>query len=621
MPDLKFVKLEPELSLSDYVREEYIDEDAVHRELSIDWDKVPLDARDPDFYLTISVDKIDLDTFAPLTLAIGPPDFCLDFRLRHHLINDRVILPISYKIMSHLWGVAHTGTILWKDCVFCNVDQETLNAVIDRDHVVEAFNTIASNIHPGPVATGFFPPIFMQEFWGPRSYGTLDAHLAHLAEMNIVSPKLLEKAENLNASNNWAVVISEKYADDQEIRKALQPLIEHRQGEIIVLNGSHPGAAIDTFGMDVCNRPVEERPYYLLVVGDIDVISMESYYFLQSFGGTGRLPFNTAEEIERYVAKVIAAESSFTSEQADLMFIGTDRDDTNTENFEGLINPLHDRFADQEFPVSLMGWGKATKSEIKGKLSEAPNHSLAFISAHGYEFLAEDTGDSSNVLEMQRTYQGALILDDFIEESDDAFDSSSHQPGLLTASDVKDTPFLKNGILFMHACYSGGTITRDTMPEWIHLPLRNRQIPEVPFTSALSKALLLNPDGPIALLGHINRSYQYNYYHPSVQGDSVTQDAYYMLIDRLCHGHTIGYGREIFRARAYEYMSQLMTISHQIEMKLHGSCRHGMRGTVSKPIEAYEQAFLQYSFATCNYRNYVILGDPMCRLFQTNSSH
>ncbi|MCK4828943.1 hypothetical protein KA005_75165, partial [bacterium] len=83
----------------------------------------------------------------------------------------------------------------------------------------------------------------------------------------------------------------------------------------------------------------------------------------------------------------------------------------------------------------------------------------------------------------------------------------------------------------------------------------------------------------------------------------------------------IGYGREIFRARAYEYMSQLMTISHQIEMKLHGSCRHGMRGTVSKPIEAYEQAFLQYSFATCNYRNYVILGDPMCRLFQTNSSH
>ena len=86
------------------------------------------------------------------------------------------------------------------------------------------------------------------------------------------------------------------------------------------------------------------------------------------------------------------------------------------------------------------------------------------------------------------------------------------------------------------------------------------------------------------------------------------------MIDSLCNEHTIGYGREIFRARAYEYMSQLMTISHQIEIKRYGSCRHGIQGTVSKPIEVYEQAFMQYSFATCNYRNYVILGDPMIRL-------
>ena len=150
MSDLKFVKLAPEFSLDEYVDEKYINLDAVHRELSIDWDNVPLDARDPDFYLTISVDEIDLDAFAPLTLAIGPPDFCLDFCLRRHLINDRVILPISYKIMSHLWGVTHAGTILWKDCVFCNADQDTLNAVIDRDQQVVGsfFNRTITNIHP-----------------------------------------------------------------------------------------------------------------------------------------------------------------------------------------------------------------------------------------------------------------------------------------------------------------------------------------------------------------------------------------------------------------------------------------------------------------------------------------
>jgi len=102
MPDLKLVKLEPEFNLADDVHEKFIKEDAVHRELSIDWDKVPLDARDPDFYLAISVDEIDLGEFEPLTLSIDPPDLCLDFSLHRHSSNNRFILPISYKIMSHL---------------------------------------------------------------------------------------------------------------------------------------------------------------------------------------------------------------------------------------------------------------------------------------------------------------------------------------------------------------------------------------------------------------------------------------------------------------------------------------------------------------------------------------
>jgi len=609
MSEIQFIKLSSTLNLDNYDNGGIINTDFVHRELGIDWDKVPPDARDPDFFFNLNIPGINLESFSPISLSIGSANFCLDFKLRRCLVDQRIIIPISYKSMSHLFGATHESTVLWKDCEFKNSAGESLSVLIDREHLNDVLNSIAKTIYLGPVATGVFPPVFMQEFWGPRSFGALDAHLAYLADMNIVPPALLEKAIDPFAKKNWAVVLSERHANNESIFNALQPLVELRQGEIIIFDDGPPGAAVDKFGLDVCNRAIEERPYYLMVVGDLDVISMESFYFLQSFGGVGRLPFNDPEDIKRYVNKVIEFEKLLTANSPELLFFGTDRDDTNTINFEGLVEPLHRNFAESGQTVSLTGWGTASKNEVLTKLKAAPEQSLAFMSAHGFEHLATDDESSPELKKDQQDFQGALILDDFIE----ARKIGTNQ-GLLSAQDVADQPILKWGIMLMHACYSGGTIERDTMPEWIHLPLPNRLLPNKSFTSALSKALLCNPEGPIALVGHINRSYQYNYYHPNTKGDSVTQEAYYNMIDSLCNEHTIGYGREIFRARAYEYMSQLMTISHQIEIKRCGSCRHGIQGTVSKPIEVYEQAFMQYSFATCNYRNYVILGDPMIRL-------
>lgn len=65
-----------------------------------------------------------------------------------------------------------------------------------------------------------------------------------------------------------------------------------------------------------------------------------------------------------------------------------------------------------------------------------------------------------------------------------------------------------------------------------------------------------------------------------------------------------------------QYMSQAMTLSHQVEWLLTGQCAHGGGGIgwPKKGVEPYERSFLDYSFATCNFRNYVVLGDPMAKL-------
>ena len=192
--------------------------------------------------------------------------------------------------------------------------------------------------------------------------------------------------------------------------------------------------------------------------------------------------------------------------------------------------------------------------------------------------------------------------------------------GLLCPSDVADGPVSPGGIAIMHACYSAGTINRDTMPEWIHLRMPERVSPPTPFISQLAQAFLANPQGPIAVYGHVNRSHQANYFNPNVENESFAYRHYYAMLKALLHGLPIGFGRESCRRMTIQYMDQAMTLSHQIEALLTGRV-HGASFIGGRPpredLGNFERSFLQYSFGTCNFRNYLILGDPMARIRKT----
>lgn len=130
--------------------------------------------------------------------------------------------------------------------------------------------------------------------------------------------------------------------------------------------------------------------------------------------------------------------------------------------------------------------------------------------------------------------------------------------------------------------------------------------------------LLTNPEGPIAVYSHVNRSYQSNYYNPDEENESYPYHHYYEILKALASGLPIGIGRESCRRMTIQYMDQAMTLSYQIEWLLTGQSHGGSGiGWPRKGVGAYERSFLQYSFGTCNFRNYLILGDPMARISKT----
>jgi hypothetical protein len=209
-----------------------------------------------------------------------------------------------------------------------------------------------------------------------------------------------------------------------------------------------------------------------------------------------------------------------------------------------------------------------------------------------------------------RQFQGSPILDDF--ELPRALGSTA---GLLCAEDVAGKPVAPGGVVILHACYSAGTVNRETMPEWIHLQMPERISPQKPFVSSLAKSLLANPQGPLAVYGHVNRSHQANYFDPAVEDQSYPYRHYSEMLKVLMKGLPVGLGRESCRRMTIAYMDQAMTLSYQMEWLLTGHSRGGYGiGRPRKGVGAYEASFLQYSFGTCNFRNYIILGDPMSRI-------
>ncbi|NTX07574.1 hypothetical protein [Myxococcus sp. CA040A] len=425
----------------------------------------------------------------------------------------------------------------------------------------------------------------------------------------------VERLDDLPAQR-WGLVVPEE-PEGQRLLELIKPLRALRQRE----QGDHPvrtysvSRGMDreaahqwkhkTFGSEQVAE--EDRPRYLLILGDLDLVSLELQQVLSTDSLVGRLAFPSDEGYRAYVEKVLRWEERPSPAKRGHLLYYTARDGSSaTLQGHGLLmEPCFQasRRRQQEGrqrahpPVSLVetGEGSGTAVERFLRFASGAEPSVLLSLSHG---LGRPQGREWTSADEQRALQGALLL---------------ARGQRLTEAEVASRPFLPGGIWFGLACFSAGTPAQSAYTPWLRaLPASMYPagadhaaslLPapgERPFVAALPQAALANPEGPLAVVGHMDLAWTLGF---SDQGQS-RHDRFHHVVEMLGH-----------RFRAGAALSPLLRAANEVGLwlssRFHDArvAQDAKRRSQTSPTDWAFQ-WLQYH----DLSSYVLLGDPAVRL-------
>jgi hypothetical protein len=349
---------------------------------------------------------------------------------------------------------------------------------------------------------------------------------------------------------------------------------------------------------------VEDVPRYLLVLGDLDEVPLEVQQVLAADAFVGRLAFAPQEEAgyAAYVEKVLRWEDAPAPATPGRTLFYTawrDNDATVQTGYQELVVPNLEACRERQlvgsFPAGdILDLGREGGDvERLLALAAEPVPSLLFSLSHGL-------GRPSNGWsppEQRLALQGALQL-----------------PGgqTLTGADIASRPFLPGGLWFCFACHGAGTPARSHYEHWL------RQLPatdpnavagldatmprdgEKPFIAALPKAALANPQGPLAVMGHVDLAWAYSY---SDRGRR-TPARFLELLKGLAAGSRAGLALSALM-RSVNETSIALAMLYDREQE---ERQHKRRSTID-PVARAHLWMLRQDLA-----GYILLGDPAVRL-------
>ena len=450
----------------------------------------------------------------------------------------------------------------------------------------------------------------------PALHPGLDESALHSSPLAQSDPKpkrlwdALGDLDDLRAQR-WGVVYPKTPAGER-LLELIEPLRELRQRE-------QGGAPVHTYavtpGMDreeahrwkarvLGSEQVEEpdRPRYLLVLGNLDEVSLELQQVLATDALVGRLAFADEAGYRAYVAKVLRwAEAPSPVDRARLLFY-TSRDGTDATElgYRKLVEPClatctrHQRTGalQVEPPRSLADDGAAEGSTLGRFLAHAAGAEPAVLLSVSHGLGVREGGWLS--AEDQRALQGALLL-------------PGHER--LTAAEVAARPFLPGGLWFCFACFSGGTPARSAYAPWLgdldpdQAGRVARLLPrpgERPFIAALPQAALANPEGPLAVVGHVDLAWTASF---NDQGRS-RHERFLGVIKALASGRRAGTALSSLLRFANETSASLASSYHQERSALAAGRQYR-----ASPAERAHLWMLYHDLAS-----HVLLGDPAVRL-------
>lgn len=334
--------------------------------------------------------------------------------------------------------------------------------------------------------------------------------------------------------------------------------------------------------------PEQALPRYLLLLGDLDQIPLEFQQVLSTDAFVGRLAFTSDEGYAAYVAKVLRWERAPPREEHPRLLFYTSRDGTSATDtgHRWLMRPSAAACQEQQllgdFPRSdileLSGEGSASLQQLLSHAAR-PEPSVLMTLSHGLRA-------SKDV----RALQGALAL-----------------PGgrYLTGADVRKGAFLPGGIWFCFACFSAGTPERSAYAHWLRalqtaeLDALSEPLPEGqrPFIAALPQAALANPEGPLAVIGHVDLAWSYSFKNQGVR----TLSPYLGVLKTLAEGGRAGVAMQALQRYLNETSVELTILYNN----------HYMNGPQRPPApEAWASLWMLHQ----DLSHFVLLGDPAVRL-------
>ncbi len=423
----------------------------------------------------------------------------------------------------------------------------------------------------------------------------------------------LHRDPNDLGAQRWAVIAPEGAEGDRRLA-AIAELIDHRRAQ----QGAKPRIyrvppAMDAFDSlrwknDVLRSEevaLDERPRYLLILGDLHEVSLELQHVLANGSFVGRLHCPTIQGIRAYAEKVVRHERAPLVPRARPLYY-TAQDGTAAVGigYRHLIEPcmrmtrdLNDRGkldanAPEEIPYS--DWGP---DELLA-MTSAPTPSMLLSLSHGLG--APRRGWRSP--DEQRALQGALAIG---------------PDGPLAAEMVEETPFLPGGVWMCVACFAAGTPPHSAYHPWLSLLAEHggasgaalaavlRSLPqegERPFVAALPQALLANPEGPLAVIGHMDLAWTYGFSDPKSKRSRASR----MLAAQraILSGARVGVGLDALM-HAYRETNDELTARYQLQRDARARGR-------ADPVTPRQLGTLWMQ--RNDLRGYVLLGDPATRL-------
>lgn len=325
------------------------------------------------------------------------------------------------------------------------------------------------------------------------------------------------------SKQRWGIVAPEGSVGDR-LLQVIAPLTaarrEQQEGhEPLVFRaaaGMSSKKATDWWGAVYNDSKINfrDRPRYLLILGDADLISWEAQQRFSAAAFAGRLAFKKESEYEAYVHKILAYERAAKHGSKKIRAAyHTVRDGTaaTSVGHRGLMVPSVDdakvALKDNAFPASeIVDFGATGVTSPEDFLRAVANRepTTLFSISHGLGI------DAHGTEEERRRFQGAM-----------SFGSGKK----ITADDVANRPFLPGGAWFFFACFGAGTPSQSAYTTWLQalkeakINLPQSQIDAVlqslaqqgSFVAALPQAALANPDGPLAIMSHVDLAWTFSF--------------------------------------------------------------------------------------------------------------